>query len=416
MAKIVAFLHLVWVFSCTNNPVNPPQPHKLSSRATEPIEIVHKEHFKIKENSTVYSELKKVGLPSKEIFALIEASKFYHPLNKVAANTPFVVTWSDQSKTEIIELEFKLSPVKRLVLEQTQDQWLAKSIELPVIKEDRTFTGIVETSLWESAALSGMEPELIVELTEIFAWQIDFSREVRKGDKWRLVVEEKIVEGKSIGWGYILAAQYSNDGETYTGIRFPADDPMASYYQEDGTSLRRMFLKSPLKFGRVSSGFSRRRFHPILKTNRPHLGVDYAAPTGTPVRAVGDGKVIFAARNGGSGKMIKIRHNSIYSTAYLHLNGYAKGIRKGASVKQGQNIGYVGSTGLATGPHLHFSFYKRGRYVDPLRMKFPSSKPVAATDFGEFQLLASGFIGKLPQWQVAAIEDRSNPFYQDSFN
>jgi murein DD-endopeptidase MepM/ murein hydrolase activator NlpD len=270
--------------------------------------------------------------------------------------------------------------------------------------EQRTFTGTVASSLWESAEDIGVDPILIVQLTEIFAWQVDFNREVQPGDQWRLVVEERFARDQAIGWGSILAAQYVNQGETFTAVKFPQEGPGGAYFTPDGESLRRMFLKSPIKFGRISSRFSHKRFHPILKKNRPHLGVDYAAPIGTPIRAVGDGRIVYLGRNGGSGKMIKIRHNSVYQTAYLHLNGYAKGLRRGSRVQQGQLIGYVGQTGLATGPHLHFAFYENGRYVDPLGRKFPAADPVPDEKLTSFKKVARGIIPQLPDWQLALKE------------
>ncbi|SMF55554.1 peptidoglycan DD-metalloendopeptidase family protein [Pseudobacteriovorax antillogorgiicola] len=417
MAKYFAAMLTIGLLSCKapKPPAQAPAPAPKIEQEPEPIDLSHRETFKVKANSTVYDSLRIVDLSPQEILTMVKVSEDVHPLNRMPANTPFMVTWSDDSKTEITEVQFELSKTKRLNIKKADETWSAETEDLPVSRVKRTYTGVVSSSLWESAVESGMEPQLIIGLTEIFAWQIDFSREVRDGDRWRLVVEEKFVNDEPIGWGSILAAQYSNNGETYTGIRFPPNDPYASYYQEDGQSLRRMFLKSPVKFARISSRFNRRRFHPILKRHRPHLGVDYAAPIGTPVRTIGDGKVIFIGRNGGSGKMIKIRHNSIYTTAYLHLNGYAKGLRRGATVKQGQTIGYVGTTGLSTGPHLHFSFFKRGQYVDPLRIKFPSADPVPEENLPAFQLLASEFMNYLPDWKIAQVEPESDDIFKNQF-
>jgi murein DD-endopeptidase MepM/ murein hydrolase activator NlpD len=182
------------------------------------------------------------------------------------------------------------------------------------------------------------------------------------------------------------------------GILFRVDGEDRGYFAPDGSSLKRMFLKSPISFGRITSGFSKKRFHPILKVNRPHMGVDYAAPTGTPVKAVGDGRVVFSGWSGGGGNVVKIRHNSIYETAYKHLSRYGKNIRNGALVKQGQVIGYVGSTGLSTAPHLHFEFFHAGRYVDPVGKKFPSADPVPANLMSNFTGNVSYKMSLLPTW------------------
>lgn len=359
------------------------------------------ESFTMPKNSSTYTELKKLGFTAQEINKLSVSSKPVSPLNRIHAGTPFTVWWSSEAKLEKKKLEIGLSPTKVLRFALDAEDWKPELIDLPVEKSTKTFTGLVKTSLWNSAIDAGMEAHLIAELAEIFAWQIDFSREVRWGDRWRLVVNEKFVDGKSIGWGSIVAAQYStSSGELFTGIKYPQNAENASYYQEDGSSLRRLFLKNPIKFGRITSRFTNRRFHPVLKKNRPHYGVDYAAPTGTPVRSVGDGKIVYIGRKGGSGKMIKVRHNSVYTTAYLHLSRYAKKLKRGSTVKQGETIGYVGQTGLATGPHLHFSFYKHGRYADPLSVKFPSADPVAQGEMGAFALVAKKLMQTLPEWET----------------
>ena len=291
--------------------------------------------------------------------------------------------------------------------------WTAAIHNEKVETRIRDYQGIVVSSLWESATESGMDSELIVQLAEIFAWQIDFNRELRSNDRWRIVVEQEFVRGEPIGWGDILSAEYINEGELYQAVLFRQDGENIGYFDAEGESLRKMFLKSPIKFGRITSGFNRRRFHPILKIRRPHLGVDYGARRGTPVMAVGDGKVTLASWRGGAGNTIKIRHNSIYRTAYKHLHKFAKGIRPGKRVKQGQIIGYVGSTGLSTGPHLHYEFYKYGKFVDPLKQKFPSAKPVAENLKMAFLEQSKSFFSQLPDWNGVAVSASSEISLED---
>ncbi|MGE4132796.1 MAG: M23 family metallopeptidase, partial [Bdellovibrionales bacterium] len=234
---------------------------------------------------------------------------------------------------------------------------------------------------------------------------VDFSREVRVRDRWRLTVEQKLVRGRPIGWGSILAAEYENAGELHTALLYQ-DGESSGYYGLDGSNLRRMFLKSPIKFGRISSRFNRKRFHPVLKIRRPHLGVDYAAARGTPIRSVGDGTVLLAGWKGGGGRTVKIRHNSTYQTSYLHMSGFAKGIKRGTRVKQGQIIGYVGATGLATGPHLHFEFSVNGKVVDPLKAKFPTADPIPKTKIASFKAQISGLLATLPGWDGLELAGR----------
>jgi murein DD-endopeptidase MepM/ murein hydrolase activator NlpD len=374
--------------------------------ATEPpIPIRPSTSHEIAANSSVYSALRQVPLSAQDIFQIVEATEEVQSLRKVQSGLKFDVEWQDNSAhSQPIQITFHFSPIRRLVVAKT-DTWNASIKDIPVETKSITFSGLVKSSLWESAENAGMNPDLIGELALVFAWQVDFNREVRKNDRWRLIVEQKFAEGKLIGFGSIMAAEYENAGTLFSAVRFPTDDDgHFGYFMPDGTNLKRMFLKSPIKFGRITSKFKLVRFHPILRQNRPHNGVDYGAPPGTPVMSVGRGIVEFAGRNGGSGNMVKIRHNSSYNTAYLHLRGFARGIARGTKVEQGQVIGYVGSTGLANGPHLHFAFYENGRYVDPLGRKFPSADPVPARSLADFKTLGTQLLTQLPPWQETEEE------------
>ena len=316
----------------------------------------------------------------------------------------------DQDKNKSMVAQSQNEESSKNQVEQDKDnfEFRASVVELPVEVELVSFSNRVDSSLWESARMVGMDSSLIVELADIFAWQVDFAREVRSGDSWKILVEKKKVEGQDIGWGKILAAQYTNQGTLYTGILYNARGS-DSYYAPDGSSLKRIFLKSPLKYSRISSRFSKKRFHPVLKIARPHNGVDYAAPIGTPVMSVGDGLISFAGRKGESGIMVKIKHNSKYSTAYLHLKNIAKGIKKGVKVRQSQVIGYVGMTGNTTGPHCHFSFYENSRFVDPLGRKFPAQAGVPKEKMFDFMNHASSVLSKMSELEVARsqVEEKS---------
>jgi len=233
-------------------------------------------------------------------------------------------------------------------------------------KAIETATGQIRTSLWEAMASKKISPEIINDLADIFAWQIDFLTEPRAGDSYKLVWEKFSTSTGVLISGRILAAQYIASGRTYTAVLYTDAQGQDNYYSPDGKSLKRAFLKAPLQYRRISSFFTRRRFHPVLKIFRPHLGIDYAAPKGTPVSSIGEGTVVFAGRKGGFGKFIQVRHANGYASCYGHLAGFAKGIASGTHVRQGQVIGYVGATGLATGPHLYFELWERHRRVDPL--------------------------------------------------
>jgi murein DD-endopeptidase MepM/ murein hydrolase activator NlpD len=224
---------------------------------------------------------------------------------------------------------------------------------------------------------------LALQLSDIFAWDIDFSTDLRNRDTFKIVAEALYRNGEFKKYGEIISAEFMNNGRTYHAYRFQVNGK-ADYFDDDGKSLKKAFLKAPLSFRRISSTFSRGRFHPVLKIYRPHHGLDYAAPTGTPVSSVSDGTVVFAGRKGQYGKFIMVRHKNGYKTCYGHLSRIGKGIRKGVGVEQGEVIGYVGSTGLATGPHLHYEIRINNRPVNPLTVKLPDGDPIPRSLMAEF--------------------------------
>lgn len=262
-----------------------------------------------------------------------------------------------------------------------------------IIRTLRYSSGTITTSLWEAAKENNLNPNLSAELSEIYAWTIDFFG-LQKGDKFKVIYEEEFIGEESVGIRRIHAAQFEHAGSTIFAIPYIQDSVMA-FFDTTGASLRKAFLKAPLRYSRISSRFSGGRMHPILKIVRPHHGIDYAAPIGTPVLAIGDGRVTSTAYEGGAGRMVRITHNSVYSTAYLHLSRYGPGIAPGVYVKQGQVIGYVGSSGLSTGPHLDFRFYRNGSPIDPLRVEAPPVNPVAPEAMEQFNKVAEGYINLL---------------------
>jgi murein DD-endopeptidase MepM/ murein hydrolase activator NlpD len=248
---------------------------------------------------------------------------------------------------------------------------------------------VITSSLYESIEQLGEDPRLAGAFADIFAWDVDFSRAVRPGDEFSILYErvfrvspagERVYQGP----GRILAARYDGADGKHEALYFEPEKGQGGYYRPDGTSVRRQFLRAPLSYRRISSRYSLSRLHPILKVRRPHQGIDYAAPTGTPVWSVGDGRVVFRGRQGGFGNMVKIRHSNGYETWYGHLSGFAKGLAVGQRVSQKQVIGYVGSTGLATGPHLDFRMKRQGHYVNPARIFSPTSDPIPEQEYGRF--------------------------------
>lgn len=337
---------------------------------------------KIRNNSFLSDILLKYGVSMPEIDQALKNSRDVFDVRKVLPGRNYSILCERDSDHRARYMIYEHNPAITYVF-SFNDSLNITAFTKEVITEVKYAKGTINSSLWEAAMDGGMNPQVAVEIGQIFAWSIDFFG-LEKGDNFKVVYEEKFIEDKSMGVGKILTAQFTSSGTTYTAIPF-IQDGQETYFDENGKSLRKAFLKAPLKFSRISSRYTTSRLHPVLKIRRPHLGVDYAAPTGTPVYAVGDGKVISATYDGASGRMVKIRHNSTYSTAYLHLSKFGPGITAGKTVKQNDIIGYVGSTGLSTGPHLDFRFYQNGSPVDPLKVTAPPAEPVSPDNLERFE-------------------------------
>lgn len=253
----------------------------------------------------------------------------------------------------------------------------ARRVDGTVHHEVVRLEGSIESSLFGAVDTAGGDAELAVRLAGIFQWDIDFFRDLRQGDRFVVIVDRRTVGGKPYGWGTLFAARFVNAGRTLNAVAFPDGQGRVGYYDLEGHPLRKEFLRAPLKFSRITSRFSLHRYHPVLHRRMPHYGIDYGAPVGTPVHVTADGVVRFVGRKGGGGKMVTVRHSNGYETSYLHLSRYARGIHRGVRVHQGQVIGYVGQTGLATGPHLDYRVRHKGKWINPLRISSPPAKPIA---------------------------------------
>lgn len=314
----------------------------------------------------------KYGVMNK-LSAIVKKTDSIFDVRRIKRGQKYSVFFSKDTSKTVKYIVYEKNKTDYVVfdLNDTLDVYLGeKKVEIKV----KETGGIIKSSLWFAMEDAGVKPFLANDLSEIYAWSIDFFG-LQKGDRFKIIFEEKFVNDTSIGYGKILAAYFEHYNDKIYAIPY-TQDSIQSFYDLEGNSLKKAFLKAPLKFSRISSGFSYARKHPILKIVRPHLGVDYAAPFGTPVLALGDGTVIHAAYSGGAGNYIKIKHNSVYTTGYMHLQAYAKGISSGVRVKQGQLIGYVGSTGLSTGAHLDFRVWKNGKNINPLNIDAPPVEPI----------------------------------------
>jgi murein DD-endopeptidase MepM/ murein hydrolase activator NlpD len=313
-----------------------------------------------------------LGLTGDETYQLIHASEGIFDVRRFRAGNSWQAYYSDSTKLKY--LVYQDNRVRSIVF-QCRDSLAAWTYDKPVERQEKVADITIHTSLWNDMLDAGASPLIIVELADIYAWTVDFFG-LQEGDRFRVLYNQDVCEGEVFRIVDVPYAVFSRDGKEYPALYLDQHDNGNKYWNEKGESMRKAFLKAPLKFSRISSGFSYHRLHPVHGTVRPHTGVDYAAPTGTPVMSIGDGTVISKGWGGGGGNTVKIRHNSVYTTAYLHLSKYAAGLKVGDRVHQGQVIGYVGMTGTATGPHLDFRVWKNGTPINPLKMESPSGDPI----------------------------------------
>jgi murein DD-endopeptidase MepM/ murein hydrolase activator NlpD len=284
----------------------------------------------------------------------------------------------------LMALVRQISPSETLVVHRDDSGFRAEVEENPLERNTRTARAVITSSLFEAASAAGMRDQTALNLADLFAWDIDFVLDIQQGDEFTVTYEQLNQDGKYIGDGAIIAARFVNRGREYRAVRYTAPDGVARYYTADGRSLRKAFLRAPVEFSRISSGFNLARRHPILNTIRAHKGIDYAAPSGTPVRAAGDGRVRFRGQKGGYGNVLELAHANGVVTVYGHLSRFAKGLGAGSHVEQGQVVAYVGMTGLATGPHLHYEYRVNGVFRNPQTVSLPDSAPLDAALRADF--------------------------------
>lgn len=308
-----------------------------------------------------------------QIHTLNKKCKSVFPLHKIKAGHQYKLYFKDD---QFFAMEYDIDLDQKLYLKYLNNSFQVSKKNINYNVKKKLLESTIENNLFKAIEKTGESEILAIDLADIFAWDIDFIRDVRKGDSFRLIVTKKFRDGKFACYGKIQAAQFTSQGQTYQAFLFDDGSGRTEYYNAEGQAVRKTFLKAPLNFTRISSGYTWHRRHPILHVVRPHLGIDYAAPRGTPIKSVADGNVIRRAYAKGAGNYIKIRHPNGYVTVYNHMSNYARGIREGTNVEQGQTIGYVGSTGLSTGPHLDYRVKKNGQYMNPLKVKSKPVKPV----------------------------------------
>ncbi len=357
----------------------------VSYRWNFPISQFRIEEHLLQRGDALGAILLQKGLSPQEATAVVESCRGVFPLTSLRmGKCLYFLCRQKGGDAKPWFMVYEPSPYGYVVF-QLRDVPCVETVSRPIKIETRTAAGTVKTNLWQALTDSGLNDNLADALIDALAASVDFYRQ-KVGDRFRVLYEQDVVEGQPVGSGRILAAVYERDQKAHYTFRFNKEDGKVEYYDYEGRPARKAFLKAPVKYSRISSRFSRSRLHPILGYHRPHFGTDYAAPYGTPIIAVADGVVVEATQRGGNGKYVRIRHDKVYETQYLHMSGFAAGIRPGARVVQGQTIGYVGSTGLATGPHVCFRFWKNGQQVDHLRLNLPQPEPISGPLLDAFKV------------------------------
>lgn len=341
----------------------------------------HEVKGKIREGETLFDIFKKYGLHPGDLFSLREASADIHKLRNLRVDQPYRILF-DADK-QINSFTYWIDDDTILNITCGENGFCAGKIPVSYEKRTEQLAGVIKDNLISSLSQDKESLMLALDLSDIFAWDIDFATDIRKGDTFKVVVEGLYLNGEFRKYGRILSAEIVNKGEPYHAYRFE-DEEGADYYDATGRSLKKAFLKAPLSFRRISSNFSRGRYHPILKITRPHHGIDYAALQGTPVSSAGDGTVVFAGKRGQYGNLVILRHRNGYTTYYGHLSKINSNVRKGVRIAQGSLIGNVGATGLATGPHLHYEMRINDRPVNPLSIKIPRGRTITGKSMAEF--------------------------------
>ena len=347
--------------------------------------VQNKKIIKIKSGDSIQRILLKEGIPQSEINKIYSKIIKKYDLRKIQEGQAITIVFDSNNKKNISRLSFALDNLSTAHLYANQDDYDIKIIKKNLEKKNFLAKGVITNSLYNSASKAGVDPEIIIEFARIFGFEIDFQRDIRENDEYKIFYERyEDDEGEVHNNGNVLFAYMKNDGKEISLYRYTDKNKVTGYYTSDGKSIERALMKTPINGARLSSTFGFRR-HPILGYNKLHQGTDFAAPTGTPIMASGSGVVERASWFGAYGKFIMIRHNSTYKTAYAHLSGFAKGIRSGSRVQQGQVIGYVGSTGRSTGPHLHYEVLVNGKRVNSQKLNLPSGKNLVGAEKEDFE-------------------------------
>jgi murein DD-endopeptidase MepM/ murein hydrolase activator NlpD len=384
------------------------KPEKTVVITPEPVGPQWKE-FTVQNGDNLSILFKRAGLNDRAIYELFSDAKEAKDLRHIRPGQKMSFLVEDGRLTG---LKYIISELDSLTFERSSKGFSGKQITLKPDVKYAFRQGTIDSSLYMAGKRAGMPSPLTMEMANIFGWDIDFALDIQKGDSFKVMYEEQFLKGKKIGFGKVIAAEFTNGGKTFKAVRYTDKDGHSAYYTPDGRGMHKAFLRTPIEFARISSHFNLARKHPVLHIIRAHKGTDYAAARGTPIRATGNGKVSFAGRKGGYGNTVIIQHGQGIQTLYGHMNAFAKGMRSGARVSQGDVIGYVGSTGLASGPHLHYEFHVNGQVRNPVTVPLPKAIGIDKAELARFNETTRPLIAKLDQFKsnnrLAVAKNNSN--------
>jgi len=361
-----------------------------NTNETEPT-IEHIE--RVRAGDKVARIFNRVALPKRDLAAVLASGPLSKELQQIHPNREIKFVMTPEKR--LLKLSYAPDPLQTLEFKRDGEAFRAEQISRNAVVTASYHHATINQSVFAANQSIGLNDEVTIRLAQIFQWDIDFVLDLRKGDEFSLVLEEKYVDGQFVGYGRILASEFVNQGARYRAVSYTDEDGNSDYYSDSGESMRKAFLRAPLEFSRISSNFNPKRFHPVQKRIMPHRGIDYAAPTGTPVLASGDGRVIKAARTEPNGNFIVIQHGGDIQTKYLHLSRFGKGIATGARIRQGQVIGFVGATGWATAPHLHYEFLVDGVHQNPRTVPLPKADPIPEQERRKFESQSASLLALL---------------------
>lgn len=347
---------------------------------------------KVKSGQTLSTLFESEGLPPEDWIGILNLSGDALRLKRIKAGD---VLRFRKDGDRLIELAYTFDERHTLQVRREGDRFEALTLEATIERRPVHATGIIASSLFAAGLNAGLSNTLIMQMADIFGYDVDFALDLRAGDRFTVIYEQLYKDGKKLRDGDILAAEFVNEGKAHRAVRFASPDGSTAYYNTQGQSLRKAFLRTPLDFARITSGFSLARWHPVLNRIRAHKGVDYAAGTGTPIKSAGDGRIAFKGVKGGYGRVIVVKHGASVETLYAHMSSYRSGLSVGSRVRQGQVIGYVGMSGLATGPHLHYEFRVSGIHKNPARVTLPRANPLPRALLAQFQVVSAPMLAQL---------------------